>query len=105
MIRVFQVAIITLFLYIGCYIFADYHYYCNFAPALFMVGLGVLSVAVEPVVYLLLQGIQTCITYLIKAIKTGTQYLNKAFRAGKRHITHWVTNLKNKRNAKHSKKI
>ena len=60
-IRIFQLVIIILFLYIGCYIFAQHHYYCNFAPSLTMIALGVLAVAVEPVVYLILR-------YLIKVI-------------------------------------
>lgn len=59
-IRIFQLVIIILFLYIGCYIFAQHHYYCNFAPSLTMIALGVLAVAVEPVVYLILR-------YIIKA--------------------------------------
>ena len=60
-IRIFQLVLIALFLYIGCFVFARSHLYCNFAPSLLMVALGVLATAVEPVIYLLLR-------YIVKAV-------------------------------------
>lgn len=79
-IRIFQVLIIIVFLYIGCYIFAQWHYYCNFAPSLFMVGLGVLAVAVEPIIYLLINISITTIKYIAKYTHIVFLYIIKTYK-------------------------
>ena len=79
-IRIFQVLIIIVFLYIGCYIFAQWHFYCNFAPSLFMVGLGVLAVAVEPIIYLLINISITTIKYIAKYTHIVFLYIIKTYK-------------------------
>lgn len=75
-IRIFQILIIVIFLYVGCYIFAHWHYYCNFAPSLFMISLGVLAVAIEPVVYLLIRTIIKTITILVSYSQKTYTYIS-----------------------------
>lgn len=82
-IRIFQVLVIIVFLYIGCFIFAQWHYYCNFAPSLFMVGLGVLAVAVEPIVYLLLRTIIATIKYILNHTHNIVIFIIKTYRKTK----------------------
>ena len=79
-IRIFQVLIIIVFLYIGCFIFAQWHYYCNFAPSLFMVGLGVLAVAVEPIVYSIIRCTTKIIRIVINKFKQISIITLKAYR-------------------------
>lgn len=105
MIRVFQLVIITLFLYIGCYVFAHYHYYCNFALALFMVGLGVLAVAVEPVVYLLIHWLQQGIVWIIQLFIRLATTIQKSVHKLIQLIRHFIHTLKKKKQTKQSKKI
>jgi hypothetical protein len=85
-IRIFQVLVIIVFLYIGCFIFAQWHYYCNFAPSLFMVGLGVLAVAVEPIVYLLLRTIIATIKYILNHTHNIVIFIIKTYRKTKYSI-------------------
>lgn len=69
-IRIFQLVLIALFLYIGCFVFARSHLYCNFAPSLLMVALGVLATAVEPIIYLILRwGTKLCFYILHQSKK------------------------------------
>lgn len=103
MIRVFQVIIIAIFLYVGCYIFAHHHYYCNFALALFMVGLGVLAVAVEPVVYLLLQGMEKVLHWLYIGTKFLAKQLWKNYKKMIYTSRHLLKRLK-KESSKHHQK-
>lgn len=76
-IRIFQLLLIALFLYIGCYIFVNNHLYCNFAPSLLMVALGVLATAVEPIIYLILRwGTKLCF-YILHQSKKCISMLKK----------------------------
>ncbi len=76
-IRIFQLLLIALFLYIGCYVFVHNHLYCNFAPSLLMVALGVLATAVEPIVYLVLRWcIKTCF-FILHQSKKGLIFVKK----------------------------
>ena len=79
-IRVFQILIIVIFLYIGCYIFAHWHYYCNFAPSLFMISLGVLAVAIEPIIYLLIRTLLNIITILVSYSQKTYKYISNTYK-------------------------
>lgn len=71
-IRIFQVLLITIFLYVGCYMFAHYHLYCNFAPSLLMVALGVLAIAVEPIMYLIISNLIKVVVFIYSLLHKTT---------------------------------
>ena len=70
-----------------------------------MVGLGVLAVAVEPVVYLLIHWLQQGIVWIIQQFIRLATTIQKSVHKLIQLIRHFIHTLKNKKQSKQSKKI